>query len=223
LWSIETGDTDISEARIVDAYGVKQLFLFSAKQQKLYHCPLIEDEGSRKFVCFPIETNVTHYSVDAGDDYLHLCLVKGDEDAPQIMHHSMPSPQSDWVENGVYLKSEEKVQKIQGHITDLVFCGEDESPIPNQKVLLWTSESTTIYVGGKMLRVSPETPYLVEGDDRGDLEIMQVSDSLNGSVIIFREVNDEGNPQGNYYTITPGEKYKTKLKGMKKEDLDSRL
>lgn len=221
LWTVETGDVNISEVRVVSAYGIWQLFAFSKEAQKLYHCPIVKDICSGRLVCIPLETGVMNYSLDAGPDYMHLSIVKGDVESPQIVHFSMLPDGSEWKENGLYLESEDKVQKIQGHITDLVFCEKDNSPIPDQRVKLWTSEDMTLYIGGKMLRVGPETPYIVQGNAVGSLEIVEESDSLNGAVIIFREVDESDTPKGLYYTVTPGEKYKAKLKGMTKEELDS--
>ncbi len=220
LWTVETGDKGISEVRVVDAYGVKHLFIYSGETRKLYHCPAVKDLCSGKMVCMPLDTDVLRYSVENGADSIHLCIIKGDELSPKIVHSALLSGEADWIESGVYLESETKLEKLQGHVTDITFCSEDESPVPNQRIRLWTSEETTVYVNGNMLRIGPDMPYLLQGSTTGSLEIVQESDSLNGSVIIFQEVDEHGRAKGPYYTVTPGEKYKAMFKEMDKEDLD---
>lgn len=219
LWTVMTGDGSISDVHAAWAYDAMQLFLFSKESQRLYHCPITKDICNVENVCIPLDEGVLHYSVDAGAGYVHLSVARGDAACPQLVHYRLSADGNEWVDSRMYLESKSDVRDVKGHITELNFCEKDNSPIPNQKMKIWTSEDASLFIDGRVLRTGPKTPYIVQSNSMGSLEIVQEGDSIDGITIIMQRVDDMDKPVGSYYMITPGEKYKAKIKGMSKDDL----
>lgn len=223
-WVFETGDGQIDGLEAVTFRGTVHLFLHSSASGILYHCPLVCDKVSGRLVVLPLSEGVSSFSADAANDSIDLCVVTKSGESCQVTHSSLSFRSSTWRDNPVVFDSEDEVRPLTGHMSEITLLDKDGNPLSSQPVMLWTNAETRLFINGLSVKVSSENRYKVVSNESGQIEVIEESDSIQGTPVILQECAQDGEGAGLFFTITPGEKYRRKFKTIGKDELgDTRL
>lgn len=219
-WSVKTNCPSLSEIRALSACGHRHYFLFSRERKLLYHCCASADGTEMNFI--PLEDDVLEFKTIRSERTAELILLKGKQESPQVIRYALSEDGQEWHSEEIYTSAASDFRKINAHIIDCTLYDQNNGIIRNGDFLLWAADSVAVRVSDTLLRLGRNQKFRVHSDENGTLEIIMETDSIDGIELILQQY-DTAHPEGfgNYFVISPGEKYKNKFATMDPAELSN--
>ena len=150
----------------------------------------------------------------SSDDLSSLDLFIYDSSDKIITSLYYDSQTSLWDVEDISMQSETEIQTVEGYSTEVLVYDENEMPLINQEIEMWSLSKTRVETPNKVYMLEPDIPIILKTDYSGAISLFQRTSNMVCSPVRLSTPQSQS-----YYEINPYNDVTDKLKNISGNDL----